>query len=172
MSTAGAPARERLGAPEKAAALGVLAFAMLIVSLHQYIVVVALPEIGQGLGFTGQILQGVISAYALTSAGFLLLGGRAADVLFPPRWRGRRSTSRRRPRRWPRCRASSVPGCCAGSSAPRPPAGWPTSCMARRAWSPIICARWKRPVSSPAGRHVRAARTERGDELVALYEGD
>jgi hypothetical protein len=36
VSTAGAPARERLGAPEKAAALGVLAFAMLIVSLEQY----------------------------------------------------------------------------------------------------------------------------------------
>lgn len=58
-----------------------LAFAMLIVSLDQYIVVVALPKIGQGLDFSEQTLQAVISAYAVTSAGFLLLGGRAADRL-------------------------------------------------------------------------------------------
>src|SRR5919112_4273118 len=76
-----APRWQRLGGPGKAAALGVLAFAMLIVSLDQYIVVVALPEIGQGLDFSGQTLQTVISAYAVTSAGFLLLGGRAADPL-------------------------------------------------------------------------------------------
>ena len=75
-----APGR-RLGGPGKAAALGVLAFAMLIVSLDQYIVVVALPEIGRGLDFSEQTLQTVISAYAVTSAGFLLLGGRAADLL-------------------------------------------------------------------------------------------
>ncbi len=61
--------------------LAVLAFAMLIVSLDQYIVVVALPEIGRALGYSDQTLQSVISAYAVTSAGFLLLGGRAADLL-------------------------------------------------------------------------------------------
>jgi EmrB/QacA subfamily drug resistance transporter len=61
--------------------LALLAFAMLIVSLDQYIVVVALPEIGRDLGFSEQTLQVVISAYAVTSAGFLLLGGRAADLL-------------------------------------------------------------------------------------------
>jgi EmrB/QacA subfamily drug resistance transporter len=61
--------------------LAVLAFAMLIVSLDQYIVVVALPDIGHELGFSDQTLQAVISAYAVASAGFLLLGGRAADVL-------------------------------------------------------------------------------------------
>ena len=54
---------------------------MLIVSLDQYIVVVALPEIGRELGFSAQTLQSVISAYAVASAGFLLLGGRAADLL-------------------------------------------------------------------------------------------
>jgi MFS family permease len=58
-----------------------LAFAMLIVSLDQYIVVVALPDIGRDLGFSDQTLQSVISAYAVASAGFLLLGGRAADLL-------------------------------------------------------------------------------------------
>jgi MFS family permease len=63
------------------AILGLLAFAMLIVSLDQYIVVVALPEIARDLGYSPQTLQAVISAYAVASAGFLLLGGRAADLL-------------------------------------------------------------------------------------------
>ncbi|HET6664592.1 MAG TPA: MFS transporter [Acidimicrobiales bacterium] len=61
--------------------MALLAFAMLIVSLDQYIVVVALPDIGDELGYSEQTLQSVISAYAVTSAGFLLLGGRAADLL-------------------------------------------------------------------------------------------
>ncbi len=65
----------------RAATLALLAFAMLIVSLDQYIVVVALPEIGRDLGYSAQTLQSVISAYAVASAGFLLLGGRAADLL-------------------------------------------------------------------------------------------
>jgi EmrB/QacA subfamily drug resistance transporter len=61
--------------------LALLAFAMLIVSLDQYIVVVALPEIGRELGYSPQTLQSVVSAYAVVSGGFLLLGGRAADLL-------------------------------------------------------------------------------------------
>jgi EmrB/QacA subfamily drug resistance transporter len=65
----------------KPATLGVLAFAMLIVSLDQYIVVVALPSIGRELDYSAQTLQAVVSAYAVASAGFLLLGGRAADLL-------------------------------------------------------------------------------------------
>jgi EmrB/QacA subfamily drug resistance transporter len=65
----------------QAVTLVLLAFAMLIVSLDQYIVVVALPEIGRDLGYSKQTLQSVISAYAVASAGFLLLGGRAADLL-------------------------------------------------------------------------------------------
>jgi EmrB/QacA subfamily drug resistance transporter len=73
--------RDRLGPVRRNATLALLAFAMLIVSLDQYIVVVALPEIGHDLGFSEQTLQTVISAYAVASAGFLLLGGRAADVL-------------------------------------------------------------------------------------------
>ena len=63
------------------ARLALLAFAMLIVSLDQYIVVVALPEIGRDLGYSAQTLQAVISTYAIASAGFLLFGGRAADLL-------------------------------------------------------------------------------------------
>ena len=65
----------------RAATLALLAFAMLIVSLDQYIVVVALPEIGRELGYSPQTLQSVVSAYAVVSGGFLLLGGRAADLL-------------------------------------------------------------------------------------------
>jgi MFS family permease len=63
------------------AALALLSFAMLIVSLDQYIVVVALPDIGRDLGYSAQTLQMVISAYAVMSSGFLLFGGRAADLL-------------------------------------------------------------------------------------------
>src|SRR5512133_4063048 len=65
----------------KNAILALLAFSMLVVSLDQYIVVVALPEIGRDLGYSAQTLQSVISAYAVASGGFLLLGGRAADLL-------------------------------------------------------------------------------------------
>jgi MFS family permease len=61
--------------------LVLLSFAMLIVSLDQYIVVVALPDIARDLGYSAQTLQSVISAYAVASAGFLLFGGRAADLL-------------------------------------------------------------------------------------------
>ena len=77
----GASRRGSLGSSRSAATLALLAFAMLIVSLDQYIVVVALPEIGRSLGFSAQTLQSVISSYAVASAGFLLLGGRAADLL-------------------------------------------------------------------------------------------
>src|SRR5262245_60603431 len=54
---------------------------MLIVSLDQYIVVVALPEIGRDLGYSARTLQSVVSAYAIASSGFLLFGGRASDLL-------------------------------------------------------------------------------------------
>src|SRR3569833_4466424 len=67
--------------PRQTAILALLAFAMLVVSLDQYIVVVALPEIGRDLGYSAQTLQAVISTYAIASAGFLLFGGRAADLL-------------------------------------------------------------------------------------------
>jgi EmrB/QacA subfamily drug resistance transporter len=51
------------------------------VILDAAIVIVALPSIEADLGFSEQGLQWVISAYALTFAGLLLLGGRAADLL-------------------------------------------------------------------------------------------
>jgi MFS family permease len=82
MPSADTPSRlAELRGDRRTATLALLAFAMLIVSLDQYIVVVALPEIGRDLDYSAQTLQSVISAYAVASAGFLLLGGRAADLL-------------------------------------------------------------------------------------------
>jgi EmrB/QacA subfamily drug resistance transporter len=52
-----------------------------MVVLDIAIVNVALPSIQVDLGFSEQNLQWVISAYALVFGGFLLLGGRAADLL-------------------------------------------------------------------------------------------
>lgn len=75
------PAHLGRGPRRATATLALLAFANLIGALDQYIVVVALPEIGRDLGYTAQSLQSVISAYAVASAGFLLFGGRAADLL-------------------------------------------------------------------------------------------
>ncbi|GAA5031661.1 MFS transporter [Actinopolymorpha pittospori] len=67
------------------AALTLLAFAQLIISLDYNIVYVALPEIGSALGFSAQTLQWVVSAYAVAFGGFLLSGGRAVDLLGPRR---------------------------------------------------------------------------------------
>lgn len=61
--------------------LALLAFAQLIYSLDINIVFVALPEIGAGLHFSGQTLQWVVSAYMVLCGGFLLFGGRAADLI-------------------------------------------------------------------------------------------
>jgi EmrB/QacA subfamily drug resistance transporter len=55
--------------------------AQLLYSLDLNIVFVALPEIGQDLGFPGQTQQLVVSAYVVFAGGFLLFGGRAADLL-------------------------------------------------------------------------------------------
>jgi MFS family permease len=76
-----APPTGALRRDRDAARLALLSFAMLIVSLDQYIVVVALPEMGRDLGYSAQTLQAVISAYAIAFSGFLLFGGRAADLL-------------------------------------------------------------------------------------------
>ncbi|MFW0700184.1 MFS transporter [Pantoea sp. R13S299] len=61
--------------------LALLAFAQLMYSLDINIVFVALPEIGAGLGFSPHTLQWVVSAYTVCCGGFLLFGGRAADLL-------------------------------------------------------------------------------------------
>jgi EmrB/QacA subfamily drug resistance transporter len=62
-------------------ALGLLSVVQFMVVLDIAIVNVALPSIQTDLGFSQENLQWVISAYALVFGGFLLLGGRAADLL-------------------------------------------------------------------------------------------
>ncbi len=62
-------------------ALALLCVAQFVVILDASIVNVALPTIGADLGFSGDNLSWVINAYVLTFGGFLLLGGRLADLL-------------------------------------------------------------------------------------------
>ena len=61
-------------------ALALLCAVQFMVVLDIAIVNVALPSIQTDLGFSQENLQWVISAYALLFGGFLLLGGRAADL--------------------------------------------------------------------------------------------
>src|SRR5690349_12302667 len=67
--------------PRRWWALTLLCGAFFMVLLDGTISIVALPSIGADLGFAKQDLQWVLSAYALTFGGLLLLGGRAADLL-------------------------------------------------------------------------------------------
>jgi EmrB/QacA subfamily drug resistance transporter len=62
-------------------ALILLCFSQFIVVIDAAIVNVALPSIGEGLGFSQENLAWVVNAYVLTFGGFLLLGGRMADLL-------------------------------------------------------------------------------------------
>jgi EmrB/QacA subfamily drug resistance transporter len=62
-------------------ALVLLAAAQFVVVLDASIVNVALPSIGSALDFSQGNLSWVVNAYTLTFGGFLLLGGRMADLL-------------------------------------------------------------------------------------------
>ena len=66
-------------------ALALIVTAQFMVILDVAIVNIALPSIKTDLHFSQESLQWVITAYSITFGGFLLLGGRAADLL------GRRS---------------------------------------------------------------------------------
>jgi MFS family permease len=61
--------------------LVIVCLAQFMVVLDATIVNVALPSIQRGLGFSTTDLQWVVNAYTLVFGGFLLLGGRAADLL-------------------------------------------------------------------------------------------
>jgi EmrB/QacA subfamily drug resistance transporter len=61
--------------------LALTCLAQFMVVLDVSVVNVALPSIRNDLGFSAVNLQWVVNAYTLTFAGFLLLGGRAADLL-------------------------------------------------------------------------------------------
>src|ERR671934_1254619 len=78
MTTTALPSR-------KGYALALLAATQFVVVLDAAIVNVALPSIGHALHFSQDNLSWVVNAYTLTFGGFLLLGGRLADLL------GRRS---------------------------------------------------------------------------------
>jgi EmrB/QacA subfamily drug resistance transporter len=67
--------------PRRWRVLALVCGAFFMVILDASIVFVALPSIKADLGFSEQGLQWVVSAYALTYGGLLLLGGRAADLL-------------------------------------------------------------------------------------------
>jgi EmrB/QacA subfamily drug resistance transporter len=62
-------------------AFAVLAVAYFMTIVDLTIVNVSLPTIGHALHFSEANLQWVVTAYAITFGGFLLLGGRAADLL-------------------------------------------------------------------------------------------
>jgi EmrB/QacA subfamily drug resistance transporter len=62
-------------------ALILLCMAQFVVVLDASIVNVALPSIGKGLHFSEQNLPWVVNAYVIAFGGFLLLGGRAADLI-------------------------------------------------------------------------------------------
>lgn len=78
VSTTG-PAPSRISS--KTALLLIVCLAQFMVILDVSIVNVALPSIHNGLGFSTTGLQWVVNAYTLTFAGFLMLGGRTADLL-------------------------------------------------------------------------------------------
>ena len=67
--------------PKRWKALALLSVAYLMVVLDLSIVNVALPSIQTDLGFSPEDLQWIVSGYALTFGGFLLLGGRMGDLL-------------------------------------------------------------------------------------------
>jgi EmrB/QacA subfamily drug resistance transporter len=73
--TVASPARH------KGLALALLALTQFVIVLDASIVNVALPSIGRALDFNQDDLSWVVNAYTLTFGGFLLLGGRLADLL-------------------------------------------------------------------------------------------
>ena len=69
------------GSPSRGLALALLATTQFVLILDIAIVTVALPSIGTDLDFATADLSWVINAYALLFGGFLLLGGRMADLV-------------------------------------------------------------------------------------------
>lgn len=62
-------------------ALFILAISQLVMALDYTIIFVAMPSLGEELGFSANHLQWVVSAYSLVFGGFLLIGGRLSDLL-------------------------------------------------------------------------------------------
>ena len=82
MSSLAQPHTPSLDTPRaKNLALGLLAMTQFVIVIDASIVNVALPSIGAHLHFSRDDLSWVVNAYTLTFGGFLLLGGRLADLL-------------------------------------------------------------------------------------------
>src|ERR1700722_16251131 len=82
MSSLGQTAQPSLYTPRaKNIALVLLAMTQFVIVIDASIVNVALPSIGAHLHFARADLSWVVNAYTLTFGGFLLLGGRMADLL-------------------------------------------------------------------------------------------
>ena len=97
MNTAAPPQASFLATRRGKLTLALLCVVAFLDFVDASIVNVALPSIRRDLHFSVQSLQWVISGYLLTYGGFMLLGGRAADLL------GRRTPAARRLRpRWER----------------------------------------------------------------------
>ena len=79
--TATLPAPSRAATTNRWLVLVIVCLAQFMVVLDATIVNVALPSIQRGLHFSATDLQWVINAYTLVFGGFLLLGGRMADLL-------------------------------------------------------------------------------------------
>src|SRR5213079_2211825 len=92
------PAAEPRRGPHTGWLLGVCCVAQFMVILDLSIVNVALPSIQSSLGFSAPDLQWVVDAYAITFAGFLMLGGRAPTTTGSAGPSSRRSCCSRPPR--------------------------------------------------------------------------
>jgi EmrB/QacA subfamily drug resistance transporter len=79
--TAGGPMTSTSAHINRWSAFALLAVAFFMTIIDLTIVNVSLPTIGRDLHFSETSLQWVVTAYALTFGGFMLLGGRAADLL-------------------------------------------------------------------------------------------
>ncbi len=79
--TAGGPMTSTAPNMNRWRAFALLAVSFFMTVIDLTIVNVSLPTIGRDLHFSATSLQWVVTAYALTFGGFMLLGGRAADLL-------------------------------------------------------------------------------------------
>ena len=81
MAQAVAALSERARGTNRWLVLGIVCIAQFMVILDATIVNVALPSIQHHLNFSQSSLQWVVNAYTLVFGGFLLLGGRASDLI-------------------------------------------------------------------------------------------
>src|SRR5215470_3644377 len=77
----GGPRPAPAGTRRPGLALVVISLAQLMLVLDELIVNTALPHIQRALGFSGTGLEWVVTGYAVTFGGLLMLGGRAGDIL-------------------------------------------------------------------------------------------